>query len=371
MKMRAYGLAVAMALSAWISSGEASPLKVGVFAGIGPRSNGAVEWFRLVEASPDMELTLLSAEMIRSGALDGLDVLIVPGGDSRTERRDIGMAGGEAIKSFIRRGGGYIGTCGGCCLAMDDEVEKERGIGIIPFRRTGSKGWFMMPVKVTAAGAKALGLEEREYVVRYHQGPVLEPTGRKIEDSEFEVWGTYASDFGVPGEKPEMVGRAAIVGGRLGKGRVFAIACHPESFPFTRNIVRGAFRYVSGREVTFPERKRKAGALSVGFYSPAILGVEDARTVIALDKEEPLDLFPVDADCVREGMLDHVDVLVLPDSSSGYYTDKKFRAVLPFVRGFQSRGGRIVGWGEGVKSGPAGTESFATPEALVANLLGK
>ena len=44
------------------------PLKVGVYADAGPSGIGAVEWFRLINESPEMELKLLDGEMVREGA---------------------------------------------------------------------------------------------------------------------------------------------------------------------------------------------------------------------------------------------------------------------------------------------------------------
>ena len=53
------------------------------------------EYLRLIADSPGMELTLLDAEDIRSGELDGVELLVMPGGDSRMEKRDLGSKGAE------------------------------------------------------------------------------------------------------------------------------------------------------------------------------------------------------------------------------------------------------------------------------------
>ena len=58
----------------------AGPLKVGVYADDGASGIGAIEWFRLVNDSPEMELKLLDGEIVRAGGLDGLDLLVMPGG---------------------------------------------------------------------------------------------------------------------------------------------------------------------------------------------------------------------------------------------------------------------------------------------------
>ena len=82
------------------------PLEVGVYAGTGPRSNGCVEWFRLVSASPEMNLTLLDGDDVRSGALGRLDLIVMPGGSSASIKKDLGPKGVAGLKDFIRNGGG-------------------------------------------------------------------------------------------------------------------------------------------------------------------------------------------------------------------------------------------------------------------------
>ena len=147
------------------------PLKVGVYADQGPGGIGAVEWFRLVNESPDMELKLLDGKGIRAGGLDGLDLLVMPGGNSKTEFTTLGTNGVERMKDFVRNGGGYIGTCAGCCLLMDEDDRRAR---MMPWARSGTEDVTLYPnVKLNAKGAAALGLKEGLHVVRFHGGPFM------------------------------------------------------------------------------------------------------------------------------------------------------------------------------------------------------
>ena len=328
------------------------PLEVGVYAGTGPRSNGCVEWFRLVSASPEMNLTLLDGDDVRSGALDKLDLIVMPGGSSASIKKDLGPKGVAGLKDFIRNGGGYVGTCAGCSLLMEEKEDAARGISVIPYGRAGSKGKYLMPITVNERGAAAMGIKAGEYKVRYSAGPVLFESKHKIEGASFEVWGCYASDFDCPKSKLRMKGMGAIVGGTYGKGRVFAIACHPESFPSTHFILKGAFRYVTGREITFPPRPRAVRALSVGFFSPVIRGKEVAETAVALDKQPGVDLFPIAGAEIDTGMLDHIDWLVLPDGIAKRYSALEGRREL--LNAYFERGGKAVGWGAGAEQLPEG-----------------
>jgi hypothetical protein len=218
-----------LAFAGWActAAGGPKPLEVGVFAGVGPRSNGCVEWFRLVAGSPEMNVTFLDAARVRDGWLKKIDLLVMPGGSSILIKKDLAPAGVAALKRFIFDGGGYIGTCAGCSLLMEEKEDAARGISVIPYGRLGSKGKFLMPVAINGKGAAALGIEEGEYPVRYSAGPVLFPSTNVIEGASFEVWGTYAGDFDCPKSALRMKGHGAIVGGTYGKGKVFAIATHP------------------------------------------------------------------------------------------------------------------------------------------------
>lgn len=350
----------------------AAPIRTGVFVGNGPRSNGCVEWIRLINASPELESTLLDAQMIRDGALDKVEVLVVPGGSSPDAKKDLGEEGAKKIKEYISRGGGYIGTCAGTSLLMDDTCKTaatdKRGIGVIPYGRLGSKGGYYIPLAFNEKCEAATGIKAGEYRVRYHAGPVLFPTERKIDDAAFEVWATYADDFELRKKSFAMTGCPALLGGTYGKGKVFAITCHPESFVETRHIVVGAFRYVTGREVTFPARPRPHRALTVAFFSPVISGTNTAAFVVALDKMFGVDLFPMSGDEFAFNMLDHADVLVLPDGLAACYKNKLKEPSVSRIKEFVSRGGKVLAWGEGAKQPFAGIEKFDSAELLLTRL---
>ena len=63
------GMFMVAIVAAYAACANSKPLEVGVFAGVGPRSNGCVEWFRLVNSSPEMNLTLLDADDVRHFSL--------------------------------------------------------------------------------------------------------------------------------------------------------------------------------------------------------------------------------------------------------------------------------------------------------------
>ena len=115
-------------------------------------------------------------------------------------------------------------------------------------------------------------------------------------------------------------------------------------------MLKGTFRYVAGREVSFPPRHRAVRALSVGFYSTVICGTEVAKTVVELDNLKGVDLFPIAAQEIDSGMLDHTDWLVLPDGVDFRYSS--LRGKKEIVDAFLSLGGGMAGWGAGAKHLP-------------------
>ena len=336
-----------------------APLKVAVYADAGPSGIGAAEWFLLVNESPEMELHLVDGAAVRAGALEGLDLLVMPGGNSKTEFETLGTNGVEKLKSFVRNGGGYIGTCAGCCLLMDGEDRRAR---MMPWNTCGNVDVTLFPTfQINGKGAAALGVKEGPHVMRYHGGPCMWPTTNVIADAKFELWGTYDAEAAMKGKlKTRMHGSAAILGGTYGKGRVFVTSAHPEYFSSTLYIVKGAFKYVTGRDVTFPARPRTPHALSVGFVAAGINGVDTAETVIDLAEEKDFDLVLIDADGVRQRRLDHVDVLVIP--SNKLAKDKVFASELS---DFVSRGGKVLGFKEGRLLLPPGGIACGTRQDAV------
>ena len=63
-----------------LATEEAKPLRVAVFVGSGARNVGAFRWLQITTYAKDMESILVDGEAVRNGALDGADVLVMPGG---------------------------------------------------------------------------------------------------------------------------------------------------------------------------------------------------------------------------------------------------------------------------------------------------
>ena len=340
-------LAFGSAIAASAACGQdGGPLKVGVYADEGASGIGAVEWFRLVNDSPEMELKLLDGRSVRAGGLEGLDLLVMPGGDSKLQFTSLGPDGIDRMKKFVAAGGGYIGTCGGCYLLLDRTGGSHKRAHMVPWDRSGAEHSLLYPTfNLNEKGAAALGLKAGKFKMRYHGGPFLYPCTNAIAEAHVESWGTFEAEACMNGKvdpRKRMYGATAILGGTYGKGRVLGIAGHPEYFDSTLYLVKGAFRYVAGREVTFPARLHTPRAIAVGFLAKGIGGVEAAETALALAAEKDFDLVLIDKDGIFQRRLDNIDVLVVTSD-----TAKKDGELAAAIKEFAARGGKVIGFGTG------------------------
>lgn len=314
-------------------------LKVAVYADRGPGGIGAAEWYRIVNDSPDMTLKLIDGAGVRAGGLAGQDLFIMPGGSSSNEYSSLGLDGIARMKDFIRNGGGYIGTCAGCCLLMDGPKRAR----LMPWNTLGSERDLFYPqVKINEAGAKALGLEAGNHKLRYHGGPFMRATTNVIEGASFELWGTVDSECTYRGrvsQAKRMHGAAAILGGTYGKGRVFVTSMHPEYYESMHYLVVAAIRYVTGREVEIPRPQRKRGDLSVGYIMGYPKGIRDVQNMLDVAAIKGVDFQVLNGDDAFVDRFAHIDVLVAP---VGIAKGKKPSALRKAAEKFVSRGGTLL-----------------------------
>ena len=337
--------------------------KVAVYAGSGAGGSGVVECLRLVNESPELELHLVDAKGVQSGALDGMDMLLMPGGSSDREYKALGSNGVARLDAFLRNGGGYLGICAGCAVVMD---EKSRA-RMIPWKWSGSVPSTIFPtIQINEKGAAALGVKEGPICVRYHGGPFMWPSTNVFDGVNTEQWATFDAEGSMKGRhKVKMYGAAAIVGGTYGKGRIIACTVHPEYNNDTLFIIKGAFKYLTGQDVTFPVRTRTPRALAVGLITSDVSGIDVAKTILALSSEKGVDLVPIGTDAVNMRALDHIDVLVLVNDRIAKKSSSVDR-----IREFASRGGKVVGFGSGVKAVPTGGVACRNGKEAVAVIKG-
>ncbi len=184
---------------------------------------------KALKAQKHLLVKKVTAEEIRNGILDEVDVVIHPGGSGGAQGRNLGLAGREKVRSFVREGGGFIGVCAGAYLASADY---EWSLHLLDARVIDRKHWARgtgtVKIGLSSEGRSLLKHNADSVNIYYGQGPLLAPANRPdIPDYKpLAVYETEIAKKGAP--KGVMKGTTAVAAGDFGKGRVFCFSPHPE-----------------------------------------------------------------------------------------------------------------------------------------------
>ena len=330
----------------------AKKLKVALYLDSGSAGNGVFHWIRLISHSPQLELHGVTGQDVRAGRLVGMDILVMPGGLSSRQYKSLREEGARKVREFVRSGGAYIGTCAGLACVLNDP----RRVKLLPFTRKPKSGGAtaIITVDFPEAGAKVLDIPPGRYKVRYSGGPIPIP-GKEIADGSGEILAVYKNTVSSV-NKPEgnFFGDAAVIFGRLGKGKVIATGFHPEYWESTYPIVTGCFYAVTGVKPVFELPKTNPRPIRVGFWSSGFPDACRTETLLALDRHPEVDVRIVTSQQFNQGELRHLDALVVANDAtgagkkhlSGKYNQEQLAA-------FMERGGVIFASGTGVGSVPA------------------
>lgn len=195
---------------------------------------------------------------IQSGALDDFDVVVFPGGNSGHQSALLGDDGKEAVRSFVRKGGGYIGICAGAFLA---NAEREGDLAILdaktlrgrfevpglPWKMSFSARSGSVRAELTDAGGKVFGDIPRMFDAFFSGGPIFSHE-QNNDFSAFIPLAMYRTEvWKVEAQKGTMINTPAIIAGSFGKGRVIAFGFHPETKGTNDTLIRKAILSVSQR----------------------------------------------------------------------------------------------------------------------------
>jgi peptidoglycan/xylan/chitin deacetylase (PgdA/CDA1 family)/putative intracellular protease/amidase len=253
---RAIALAAAvLAASALAPAPAPNPpveaLRVGVFTGNGSAAACVEDALQSLRIDPDVEAKTVSGAEIALGALDGLDVLVLPGGGGARQMGDLGEVGAGRVRAFVREEGkGVVGLCAGAYMLSDtpdylclhlcpvqavDREHDERGHGMIAFSLTQAGGEFFPELEASGPG-----------LIYYYEGPLLIPAS---DPPRYTVLAAMDTDVHLENDAPAgvMPGKPLFLSAESGKGRVFLSAGHPESTPGLRWIVPRAARWAARR----------------------------------------------------------------------------------------------------------------------------
>lgn len=161
---------------------------------------------------------------INSESLSKFHILCVPGGDMYQYAQDLSSNGGQKIRDFVYRGGGYIGICGGAYYASERVVWQSRrlvmaSLGLFNGEAIGALSqiisyadYGMCNITVTTHTHLITQTEPSSVSMLYYWGPALMP-----DNDNVTVLGVY-----------EKTGQPTMIALSYGQGRVFLVGTHPE-----------------------------------------------------------------------------------------------------------------------------------------------
>lgn len=236
-----------------------SGLRVGVYG------SGGAPWPHLAFAALyGASVRIVRADDVRAGALDALDVFVMPGGGRRAMHgllAPLGEEGASAIRSFVEAGGTYLSSCAGSVLPLAlDGAAAELHPTAAAMRLTdvamanpgdatlgglASPGVGVIRVRVDAASPFAAGVADEVELVHYN-GPFFAGYEGRSDVAAF-AWPEAATERFTPAERFLLAGdessdgrssttfascvaagAAGGVVGPYGAGRVTLFGSHPE-----------------------------------------------------------------------------------------------------------------------------------------------
>lgn len=235
------------------------PIRVGVLsASSKPAENTSQGLYIKILKEAGMDAGAVSAQMVKEGALEKLDVFIIGGGSGTAFNKSLGPEGGAKVEAFVKAGGGAVGSCAGGYSFVRGHNEALRYIEIANAVciDTENGRW-------ARGGGEVLIAPEAEALpplkMHYMNGPLW-----KITDvpgfGQTVSLARYVTDVKKDGDSGGvMPGTPAILAGTFGDGRYVLFSAHPEfkkkygNTPMVVDAVRWAARgkLASAEKITF------------------------------------------------------------------------------------------------------------------------
>ncbi len=227
-------------------------ITVGVFNGNGSSTVCVIETIEALKIDKGINGKEISPAEICSDEISNFDVIIFPGGSGSKELNSLGKKGKKAIQNFVKDGKGLVGICAGAYMTMStdgypslklsnmkqlDRAHYNRGRGLVEFALT-EKGANVFPE-----------LKDKKAFLQYYDGPVMQLKDSSVKtNTEFAKYVTDITpdNFAPSGIAP---GNTFIYTEEVGKGKIIAVAGHPESTPGMRWMVPRMARFVAEKEL--------------------------------------------------------------------------------------------------------------------------
>lgn len=234
---------------------DSKKIKAAVYAGGGTSINKNLHGYPacLDQAAGEIDYTYVGPmELAHPGMLDAFDVLIVGGGGASSEATAIGPDGANAIRAFIKKGGGFVSSCAGSYLAT---CGYPWSLKIIAADTIDPNHWArgsgQVNIELTDEGRSILGDLKELQSCRYANGPLLGPAANTSGLAPYRVLAYFRSDMATGKNVPKgiMPNTPAIIVGECGQGRVLCCSPHPEYTLALKSMIPRAVKWAAKRPV--------------------------------------------------------------------------------------------------------------------------
>ncbi|MBI5499501.1 MAG: hypothetical protein HY907_04625 [Deltaproteobacteria bacterium] len=202
----------------------AGVIRVAFYQARGVGEDGLRAAVAALEDAGGFDAVTVSPSGVRSGELEGRDVVVFSGGVGSVQGRLLEEKGRRVVREFVRAGGGYVGICAGAYLAMQGPREYHH-LEMVAARSWSEDAW-RRGIDMLEVGPVGGG---ETFELFYANGPVfrrdpvegLAPFVPLLEYREDQ----YCSSCGTkPGELP---GTPASLAASYGDGRVVLFSPNP------------------------------------------------------------------------------------------------------------------------------------------------
>jgi len=246
-----------------------SVLRVAIYNGPGTGDGTGLKLEKILRSRPGMLVRLIGPPEVAAGVLARqFDAVIFGGGSGKGQASNIGVAGGKAVREFVKGGGGYLGICGGAYLATS---EYEWGLKIIDARTVDRKHWKRgkgkVKMELTKLGGAIFGAPGPAVDIIYANGPLLGRCNRDDLD-DYEVLARFRTEINENNApKGVMLNSPAIILGRFGAGKIILFSPHPEKTEALHGFVHRAVDHIARRRAKARAKLPTSRAISFGVVS--------------------------------------------------------------------------------------------------------
>lgn len=207
--------------------------------------NGVPALQTLLQSQPDVTVHRICAQDIQAGVLNQFDALCCSGGSGSRQSASLGEQGRAAVRHFVKRGGDYIGICGGSYLACSGF---KWGLAILD-AKTKSNRWrrgrATLDVQLTPAGRHRFAAEQSSLPILYVNGPIWEPH-HQPDIADYEVLAMFREEVSENNAPAGiMIHSPAAVHGTYGAGHVICFSPHPEQSDGAAFLIRQTVDFLS------------------------------------------------------------------------------------------------------------------------------